>query len=103
MTQELAEKLLSFPMYSSDAYITHVAIPASVELLRLSTENEDLRKQLDKGFSEVRKQTLNEAAHACKNHMANCLFDKDIQKHWPRIERENNTYADLINKLQLKY
>jgi len=47
----------------------------------------------------ARREALSDAAKVCENHMAHCLDDKDIQKHWPRIKRENDTYGDLIRAL----
>lgn len=47
----------------------------------------------------ARREALMDAEKTCRSHMENCLFDKDIQKHWLRIKRENDTYGDLIRNL----
>lgn len=48
----------------------------------------------------ARAQALEDAAKSCEKHMYDCLFDRDIRRHWPDIKLQNDMYADLVRKLK---
>lgn len=41
------------------------------------------------------------AADRCAKHMMDCLDDKDIQKRWPNIKRDNDWYASMVRALSV--